>query len=83
MISKYKLRDFGCTQRFKDIMGKKTIVWGPRNGWVDAAILYTTLQVPISPSIVEIRSKVLKLHEAVRRDYLWEAIIEYKNVLKK
>ena len=83
MISKYKLRDFGCTQRFKDIMGRKTIVWGPRNGWVDAAILYITLPVPISPSIVEIRSKVLKLHEAFRRDYLWEVTIEYKNVLKK
>ena len=70
MISRYKLRDFGCTQRFKDIMGKKTIVWGPRNGWVNAAILYINLQVPVSPTIVEIRSKVLKLHEVFKRDYV-------------
>ena len=70
MISRYKLRDFGCTQRFKDIMGKKTIVWGPRNGWVSAAILYITLQIPVSPTIVEIRSKVLELHEAFKRDYV-------------
>lgn len=70
MISKYKLRDFGCTQRFKDITGKRTIVWGPRNGWVSAAILYMTLQIPVSPTIVEIRSKVLELHESFRRDYL-------------
>lgn len=70
MISRYKLRDFGCTQRFKDITGKKTIVWGPRSGWVDAAILYVTLQIPVSPTIVEIRSKVLKLHEVFKRDYV-------------
>ena len=70
MISRYKLRDFGCTQRFKDIMGKKTIVWGPRNGWVRAVVLYITMRIPASPTIINVKSTVLELHKVFQRDYV-------------
>ena len=70
MISRYKLREFGCTQRAKDIMGRRTIVWGPRGGWVRAAVLYITMRIPASSTIINVKSTVLELHKVFQRDYV-------------